>query len=388
MRNMILGIDASNIRGGGGVTHLVELLRAANPEEYSFVKVIIWGGTSTLEKIEERGWLKKVNEPLLNKSLIHRIFWQKFILSKLAIKENCDILFIPGGSYSGNFKPFVAMSQNLLPFEWREIKKYGFSLRTIKFILLHISQSITFKKSEGLIFLTEFAKKRVEESINQKFPNSVIISHGIDQRFNQAPKIQKEINKYNTRNPFKILYISTIDAYKNQDKVVEAIYKIKKEGFSVQLDLIGSSYKTSLIKLEKLIKKNDPNGEYIFYRGEISHEYLQKQYQEADLFLFASSCETFGQIVTEAMSAGLPIACSNRSSMKEILSDASVYFDPEDSEDIARIVKLLIESLEQRKNIASISYNKSFNYNWKNCSDKTFSYLKIVSDQHKEKIIV
>lgn len=40
---MILGIDASNIRAGGGVTHLVELLRAANPSVHGFEKVIVWG---------------------------------------------------------------------------------------------------------------------------------------------------------------------------------------------------------------------------------------------------------------------------------------------------------------------------------------------------------
>jgi hypothetical protein len=51
---MILGIDASNIRGGGGVTHLVELLKAANPIQYGFEKVYVWSGKYTLDKIENR----------------------------------------------------------------------------------------------------------------------------------------------------------------------------------------------------------------------------------------------------------------------------------------------------------------------------------------------
>jgi hypothetical protein len=37
---MILGIDVSKIRGGGGVTHLVGLLRAAQPTDRGFAKVI------------------------------------------------------------------------------------------------------------------------------------------------------------------------------------------------------------------------------------------------------------------------------------------------------------------------------------------------------------
>ncbi|MCB9096270.1 MAG: glycosyltransferase family 1 protein, partial [Arcobacter sp.] len=133
---MILGIDASNIRGGGGVVHLVELLRAAEPQKYGFNKVVIWGGTSTLDKIKDRNWLEKVYEPLLNKSLLHRTYWQKFLLSKQARQVNCDILFIPGGTYSGDFRPFVTMSQNLLPFEEEEIERYGFSLFAIKMKML------------------------------------------------------------------------------------------------------------------------------------------------------------------------------------------------------------------------------------------------------------
>ena len=37
------------------------------------------------------------------------------------IPNKCDILFVPGGIYHGGFRPFVTMSQNLLPFEWHEI---------------------------------------------------------------------------------------------------------------------------------------------------------------------------------------------------------------------------------------------------------------------------
>ena len=41
---MILGIDASNIRAGGGKTHLVELMASVEPETYDFDQVLIFGG--------------------------------------------------------------------------------------------------------------------------------------------------------------------------------------------------------------------------------------------------------------------------------------------------------------------------------------------------------
>lgn len=51
---MRLGINASNIRAGGSVTHLVELLRAADRLAYGFSQVIVWGGEATLENGNRR----------------------------------------------------------------------------------------------------------------------------------------------------------------------------------------------------------------------------------------------------------------------------------------------------------------------------------------------
>ncbi len=45
MQNYTIGIDASNLRGGGGgVTHLIQLLDATNPKKFNIEKIIVWGG--------------------------------------------------------------------------------------------------------------------------------------------------------------------------------------------------------------------------------------------------------------------------------------------------------------------------------------------------------
>ena len=74
---LILGIDITNLRGGGGVTHIIELLTAANPFAHGFSKIIVWGGSQTLNKLPQREWLKKVNPPALDKGLLARSLWQR-----------------------------------------------------------------------------------------------------------------------------------------------------------------------------------------------------------------------------------------------------------------------------------------------------------------------
>ena len=55
-----LGIDATNIRDGGGVTHLVELLSAARPEVHGIERIVVWGSIATLTTLEDRPWLAKI----------------------------------------------------------------------------------------------------------------------------------------------------------------------------------------------------------------------------------------------------------------------------------------------------------------------------------------
>src|SRR5689334_16181415 len=117
---MRLGIDASNLRAGGGVTHLVELLGAADPPTQGFTNVTVWSGRETLARIADRPWLAKQHVVALDGSLWRRVFWQRFELKRAARACECDVLFVPGGSDASGFRPMVTMSRNLLPFEWRE----------------------------------------------------------------------------------------------------------------------------------------------------------------------------------------------------------------------------------------------------------------------------
>ena len=372
---MILGIDASNIRTGGGVTHLVEFLRAAEPQAQGFSKVIVWGGESTLKRIEERPWLMKSHPLVLDKSLFHRAFWQWFRLSKLARLMNCDLLFVPGGSYAGDFRPMVAMSRNLLPFEWRELRRFGWSWLALKLLILRTTQTLTFRRADGLIFLTRYAAEVVMRVIRTTDAKTTIIPHGIDDRFARPPREQLPLSEYATDRPFRILYVSIIDMHKHQWHVAEAVAKLREIGMPVVLSLIGPAYRPALGRLQRTLKQLDKAGEYIDYSGPLSHALLHLQYVEADAYVFASSCENMPNILLEGMASGLPIACSNRGPMPEVLGNSGVYFDPENVDSIALALRQLIDSSALRTRVARASFERVQIYSWRRCARETFSFL-------------
>jgi hypothetical protein len=67
---LTIGIDATNLRRGGGLTHLIELLGAVQPSSLGIERVVIWGGLLTLNGLEERSWLEKCNPSEIDKGLL------------------------------------------------------------------------------------------------------------------------------------------------------------------------------------------------------------------------------------------------------------------------------------------------------------------------------
>ena len=380
---MILGVDASNISGGGGLTHLREIFTAACSERNSFEKVILWSGKKTLSKIPSRSWLIKKTHPFLNKSLPFRLYWQKFISTKAVKAEKCDILLVPGGTYIGGFKPFVAMSRNMLPFELNEAFRFKDFANRLRFILLQKSQTKTFRKSDGLIFLTKYAKDIIMPYLGNKKPISTIIPHGLNTRFKAHPKEQKPASAYSIENPFKLLYVSIVNVYKHQWHVVKAVALLRGRGYPASIEFVGPASKAAIKRFENSLKEFDPSNKFTHYKGQIKYNELEKEYKNADVFIFASSCEAFGQILTEAMSAGLPIACSNRSCMPEILDTTGVYFDPENPEEIANALEKLIISPKLRERLAKEAFDRSTQFSWDRCANETFSFIRKISDNYK-----
>ena len=378
---LTIGIDAANLRRGGGVTHLFELLRSAQPGKLGIDRVVVWGGQATLNALDDRPWLDKRNPRALDKGLFQRSVWQIYRLSQAAREAGCDVLFVPGGSYAGNFHPIVTISRNMLPFEWRELMRYGWSVMTLKLLFLRLTQSRSFRNADGLIFLTGYAHQTVFGITGALHAKTTTIPHGVSPRFNRIPKSQRAIEDYNEANPFRVLYVSIIDQYKHQWNVVAAIATLRQEGFPVVLDLVGPAYQPALKRLNEAVARFDADRSWVFYHGPIPFNDLHLRYERADLGLFASSCENMPNILLETMASGLPIACSNRGPMPEVLGAGGVYFDPEQSWDIARALRELIASSTMRAESARVSYQQAQQYSWQRCSDDTFKFLVAVTQK-------
>jgi glycosyltransferase involved in cell wall biosynthesis len=159
---------------------------------------------------------------------------------------------------------------------------------------------------------------------------------------------------------------------------VKALNLIRKStGLNICLKLIGGGSRSYALKLKETIL-HEQLERYVTMIGNIKHGDLIKEYQSADIFVFASSCETFGITLLEAMGSRLPIACSNRTGLYDILKDAGLYFNPEDVRNISEIIEELILNIELRQKLGELAYAFAKHYTWERCALETFQYLKTV----------
>jgi glycosyltransferase involved in cell wall biosynthesis len=375
---MNLIIDATNIKSGGGLTHLQEILSFDFALSSGYKKVVIFAPEKTLKKLPSKPWLQKNTHKWINQGYLLLLIWKIFIFKRY-INKNEGLIFIPGTGYSP--KPYVTMCRNLLPLEYSEINRFFFSKEWIRLIVLRFYHFFSYKKATSVIFLNDYCKKVVDKILNVK--NYSIIPHGINYfKFNKNR--DKKSLKYNSTRPLKLIYVSTINLYKHQWQVVEAVDELNKNGFFIDLTLIGDNQSDALNVLKN--KLNDlSNPGRIKYLGPKRHDELQQYYYNSDVFIFASTCETFGMVILEAMSCGLPVLSSKQSSMRSTFKEIPIYFDPFEIESIKKSIKKIYNNPKLLLDMSEKSFSFSKKFSWKTTSEKTFVYLSSVSKLIKNK---
>ena len=363
-----LFIDAISIsNNGGGATHLIEILKHTNLEQYKFKKIYIFGANSLLKKIPNHDFLIKKTSPLLDNNIFLRYFYIFFYIPFFYLKIKPNVIF----SLASNlhlFGKLITINQSLLPFE-NNIMNYKFKsilyFKIIKYINL-----LAYRKSFGIIFMTNYGRNLVCKNSINLLNKSVIIPHGLPVLINDFPH---KIN-FNLSYEVSILYVSSINEYKNHLNVYKAIKCLINLGYKIKLEFIGESGFYGRRVIDFINKQDNENLTFI-YHDHMDINLLYKKYPTVDIFVFASSAESFGINILEAMNFALPIACSNLSSMSDTIKDACEYFNPYDINSIKNSLIKIIENNEFRKEIAFKAKKYANDYNWKNCSQVTLNYI-------------
>ena len=369
---MILGINASRAKSGGGIVHLKKILEHYSFSQNKFTKIHIWGYENILNQIPSNKIFYKHIAFSSNRSLFYQIFWEKYKLPIQLKKNNCNILInLDAGSFC-RFLPNITMSRDMLSYEPGIMNKYFFSILWLRLFALKYVQVWSLRSATKSVFLTKYAKNIIEK-FSGKLSNSVMIPHGVDFI---DPKKLKKIKIFNKKY-IEIVYVSNFDLYKHQDNVIIAFNSLIKKHNNLRLHLVGGYNYDSFYKKCKKLSKNNKR---IVFHGNVLHSNISNYLYSADVLLFASSCENMPNTLLEYMTSKKPILCSEKGPMPEVLGEWDFYFDPENVSSVKNAMSDLILQRSIWPDLSLKAYERAKKYSWKKCSksifDLSFKILK------------
>ncbi|MFC2159567.1 glycosyltransferase family 4 protein [Actinomycetota bacterium] len=186
------------------------------------------------------------------------------------------------------------------------------------------------------------------------------------------------VSKFGIRGPY-ILSVGTIEPRKDFVTLIKAytMARNKKPGLFHKLVIAGrTGWKSEATYNEH---KLSPFKDDIIFTDRISDQELVQLYNQADIFVYTSLFEGFGFPPLEAMSCGLPVICSDSSSICEVVGDAGILVKPGDTVGFAdNILKALSDDgLIKRLSIDSLKRSEKFS--WEQTAKKTLEVYKSIT---------
>ena len=285
-----------------------------------------------------------------------RIVWEQTVLPLEASRYRLDVMFNPGFT-----APLLAPCACVTVFHDLQHKRHPEHFRWFDLpfwrgllwasahrsrILIAVSQATR----DDLAHFYPFTKGRVE-----------VIHHGVDAAFFELDR---------SRQDSFILCVSTLHPHKNLDRLICA-YARKRREYRLVLAGLRGFYAAPI---ERLIAELGA-AESVELTGWIERGALLALYARAKAFLFPSTFEGFGMPVLEAMAAGIPVACSRISPLKEIGGDAVLYFDPADEDQIETTLERIVSDENLRARLSIDGPKRAREFTWQSAARLTLSAL-------------
>ncbi len=110
-----------------------------------------------------------------------------------------------------------------------------------------------------------------------------------------------------------------------------------------------------------------------------SDEQLAMAYRHALALVYPSLYEGFGLPPLEAMSASCPVLSSNSSSLPEVVGDAGIAFDPNDTDAIGEALERIANSADLRKDLIQRGHKRRQLFSWDACVRETLGVYRKLS---------
>jgi len=285
-------------------------------------------------------------------------FWyDQVTIPKILKNENIDVFFSPYYKM-----PFLSKCKKIIticdlhffkPLLWKgssRIKPFKTYLR------------MALKQADKIITISKFSKTEILRQFDISEQKIKVIYLGVDKKFKPLNKEQT----YKLRDTYGInfkyiLYIGNMKPHKNVEGLIKAYSPLSDEIKETYKLIIIAKKDENFIPLNKIVRKSNLQNNVIFLDF-VPDDDLLLFYNFAELFVFPSYYEGFGLPPLEAMSCGTPVISSYTTSLREVLGESALFFNPYDIKEISRRISDVLNNNELKETLRSkgISHAKKY----------------------------
>lgn len=286
-------------------------------------------------------------------------YWFEYQIPRVLKRYKADLLLSPDGYLSLRTKvPQLAVIHDInfvhrpadLP--WLKAKYYNFYFKKFAQVAKRIA-TVSF-----------YSKEDITRSFKVDYDKIDVVYDGINQIFNPTSEEEQAAvrEKYTSGNPY-FLFVGALHPRKNVNGLLRAFDAFKSvNGNKTKLVIVGGEmHKTGEIfeTYDNMRYKKD-----VVFTGRVSTSELHQIFGAAMSLTFVPFFEGFGIPIVEAMSAGVPVICSNTTSIPEVGGSAVLYADPCKIEQITEAMIKMAGDAEFRNELIEKGFVQKNKFSW------------------------
>lgn len=363
---MRIGLDLRMLGGGSGIArYITETSHAVLSQDKSNQYVLFFRDASASKDYEKYG------HKIIITGIKHYSFAEQFRLPGILRKENLDLVHFPHFNVPILYnRPYVVTIHDLTHSKFPGRKKSHIFHR----LAYNAALAAGISKSKGIIAVSESTKKEILEMFSVDPGKIKVIYEGINQNYslmNKDEAFSFVANRFKITKPY-ILYVGVMRRYKNLPRLATAFGLLKDQGLDYDLVIAGEED-----PFYPEIKQNivaSKHASSIKLLGRVSDEELKSLYNASSLFVLPSLSEGFGLTALEAAACGVPIACADIPTLREVMGQGAEYFDPENEQNMTDIMVNILNNPTKAEEISNRALSRAKFFSWVKCGEQTLGF--------------
>lgn len=301
---------------------------------------------------------------------------EQLYLPKIFHEARVDIMHFPHWNVPLAYrKPFILTIHDLIMWHYprEEASTHGPLAYWIKDRIARVVLRSSARRARWILTTSEYTKEDIHKTLG--IPREkMIVTYQAPFRLKEQGTRNKVLQRFGITKPY-VLYVGNAYPHKNLERLVDSWKTVDEQTDNAyQLVLAGknSSWYQKLSNVTGQLSN-------VILTGFMEDDALDALYRGASLYAATSLYEGYALPALEAVSRGIPVVASSRTCFPEVLGEAALYIDPENTAQMASVIIRALSDDTIRFDLISRGKEEIKRYSWEALAKKTRAMYEAVS---------